>query len=131
MNGKKGFTLIELLITVAIIGILAAIAVPSYQSYLQRGHRAAAQSAMMDIANREHQYFLANRSYGNLVALGYMLPTEVSKFYSFNGSDITIDNSASPPSFAIRLIPGGSQTSDGWLQLDSTGAKTSQYPGKW
>jgi type IV pilus assembly protein PilE len=36
---------------------------PSYQEYVKRGHRAAAQSEMMDIANRQQQFFLANRSY--------------------------------------------------------------------
>lgn len=120
MKSQKGFTLIELLITVAIVGILAAIAVPSYQSYVQRGHRAAAQSAMMDIANLEQQYFLANRSYADLTDLGYTLSSDVSNFYSCSATPGT----GTVPSFTISCNATGSQTSDGNLSLTSEGVKT-------
>lgn len=68
---QRGFTLIELMITVAIVGILAAIAYPSYTASVQKSRRADAQVALMEIAQREESYFLRNRSYGDTTALGY------------------------------------------------------------
>ncbi len=48
---QQGFTLIELMVTVAIVGILASIAYPSYQSSMQKSHRADAKSALLELAN--------------------------------------------------------------------------------
>jgi type IV pilus assembly protein PilE len=58
-----GFTLIELMIVVVVLGILGAIAYPSYSQYVKRGHRSAAQQLMMKIASREEQYVLDARAY--------------------------------------------------------------------
>lgn len=78
-----GFTLIELMVTVAIVGILAAVAYPSYQDYIARGHLSAAQQFVMDIAQREEQFLLDNRSYAaNFAALGMGVPAEVSPRYA-------------------------------------------------
>ena len=123
-NKTQGFTLIELMIVVAIIGILATIAYPSYLQYVIRGNRTAAQSQMMDIANREQQFLLADRAYADkdtLEASSYALPTEVSAKYSY---DIDVDNAATPPTYIITFTPIGSQVSDGDLTLDSAGVKT-------
>lgn len=118
---QNGFTLIELMITVVIIGILASIAMPAYQEYVKRGHRAAAQSEMMDIANRQQQFFLANRLYAATVgALGYTLPALVSARYT---AGIAADNAATPPDFTITFTATGPQASDGVLTLDSQGRK--------
>lgn len=60
---QKGFTLVELMIVVAIIGILAAIAIPSYQEYVNRARASAATGTLADMRIRMEQYFQDNRTY--------------------------------------------------------------------
>lgn len=120
-----GFTLVELMIVVAIVGILASIAIPSYVEYVKKGRRAAAQSHLMEIAQREQQYLLDARTYAaSLTTLGITTPTDVANYYT-----IQVNVADAPPSFAITATAQGTQTSDGNLTLDSTGAKTPT--GKW
>ena len=120
---QHGFTLIELMITVAIIGILAAIAYPSYTQYTIRANRTAAQAEMMDIANRQQQFLLTNRSYASqaiLQASGYALPSGVSSKYSYA---IAV-GTGTVPSYTLTFIPTGTQVSDGNLVINSEGVKT-------
>lgn len=63
MRNEKGFTLIELLVVVAIIGILAAIAIPQFSSYRQRAFDAGARSDLRNAANGEEAYFVDNDAY--------------------------------------------------------------------
>ena len=128
-GANKGFTLIELMITVAVVSILAAVALPSYQQYLRRGARADAQSHMMDIAARQGQFLIDNRAYAASVsALGMTTPSSVSTKYT-----ITITPATNPPTFTITAAPvsGSSQASDtcGTLTLASDGAKTASGTG--
>lgn len=60
----SGFTLIELMITVAIIAILAAVVVPSYQDYVRRGALSEAFSNLSDLRIRLEQFYQSNRKYG-------------------------------------------------------------------
>jgi len=63
LRNGKGFTLIELLIVVAIIGILAAIAIPQFAAYRMRGYNAAAQSDLKNFKSAMEAYFADNSSY--------------------------------------------------------------------
>ncbi|MFC5697933.1 type IV pilin protein [Pseudomonas sp. GCM10022186] len=117
-----GFTLIELMIAVAIVAILSAIAYPSYQQYVQRNKRVAAQEFMMLISSRQEQYLLDRRQYSNNVtALGLTTPTEVSPNF-----DITIApvNTDTPPTYTITASPKGSMAGTSTLTLNSLGQKT-------
>jgi type IV pilus assembly protein PilA len=62
-RNRKGFTLIELLIVVAIIGILAAIAIPQFSSYRQKGYNAAATSDLKNAKTTMEAYYADNQKY--------------------------------------------------------------------
>jgi type IV pilus assembly protein PilE len=120
---RGGFTLAELMTTLVILSILIGIAVPAYTQQSIRGRRSAAKAAMMDIANREQQYLLANRSYANTAALtatGYTLPSDVSQYYTWAVNPGT----GTVPSFTITFTPTGAQASDGALTLNQSGDRS-------
>ncbi len=98
MKKHAGFTLTEMLIVVVIMAILATIAVPSYREAVRRSDRRAAQSAMMEIANRERQVFVSNRAFQDEAELAFTLPAELEGKYTYT---ITVDNAASPPTYTI------------------------------
>ena len=120
---QHGFTLIELMVVVAIVGILSAIAYPSYTQYTIRANRAAAQSEMMAIANRQQQFLITNRNYvdkATLEASGYALPADVANKYNYN---IVLGGGA-VPFYTLSFAPIGTQASDGNLAINSDGVKT-------
>jgi len=128
-----GFTLVELMIAVVIVGLLAAIAIPSYQEYIRRGNRSAAQAFMTSVAQKEEQYLLDARQYATVAsnagfsALGLTVPTEVSQYYDLTVAPVGGDTRT----YQIQAAPisGTVQASDGTLTLDNAGTKTPS--GKW
>lgn len=125
----RGFTLVELLITVAAIAILATIAYPTYVGYKVRANRAAAQSFLIDLANRERLHFLDARGYANsLTKLGAAsIPPEISSYYLI--PDPVVDNTAAPPTFTVSATAkvGTMQAKDGDLSINSLGVKSGHW----
>ncbi|MCH9025616.1 MAG: type IV pilin protein [Proteobacteria bacterium] len=71
-NSQRGFTLIELMVVIAIVGVLAAVAYPSYTDYVTRSKRATAKSILVMLADRQEQFFIDNKRYAiDLNELGY------------------------------------------------------------
>ena len=82
MNARvAGFTLMEVMITVAIIGILAAVALPNYFDYVTRSKIVEAKTNLADMRTRLEQYFLDNRSYPAACVAPAPGPAPATKIY--------------------------------------------------
>jgi type IV pilus assembly protein PilE len=131
-TGRRGFTLIEVMVTVAIIAILAAIAIPSYGRYLMRSRRAEAQQLMTTIANREAQYLLDARSYTTTLGAAGLNINGVEGWtctVSCTNGIYTITFALEGTGFRITGTPSGRQTNDGVLALTSSGERTRTVSG--
>jgi len=116
MNRHGGFTLIELLIAVTIVSILAAIAIPSYQSYLLKSRRSDAIVALSRLQLAEEKYRAAHTSYTNIpLALGVASNATPGGSYPSGGGYYNIAVSGyTRSSYTLTATPvaGKSQASD-------------------
>jgi type IV pilus assembly protein PilE len=122
---SSGFTLIEVMIVVVIVGVLALVAYPAYQSSMIKSNRAAAKSYLMDVAQKEQLFFNDTRTYAaDLATLKSSAPDRVSDNYVVDDSFITVTDGP-PPTFIVSATPkaGTIQANDGVLTIDNTGAK--------
>ena len=119
-----GFTLVELLITVAIVGILAGVAYPSYTDYVTRSNRSEAQRELMRFANLQEQVFVDTRAYAsNMKGLGQS--TEKTTTGSTNYQIMV--SAQTSTSFTLTAEAKNNQVNDTGctsLTIDHIGTKT-------
>ncbi|WP_275975282.1 type IV pilin protein [Alkalimarinus coralli] len=130
INKQKGFTLIEIIIVIAIIGILAAIAFPSYQESVRKSRRVEAKSVILEAAARQEKFFSQQYAYATTMnstatvpGLGYNANPFITEsgFYS-----IAITTTGTPAStYTLTASAIGAQAADDCktLSLTNTGVK--------
>lgn len=112
MKDQKGFTLVELMIVVAIVGILASIAIPSYQDSVIKSRRTDATGALLIMANKMERFFTENNTYVGATAVA----GNSTDYFTIT---ITAQNATT---YTLKAAPTGTDAC-GFLTITSTGVK--------
>jgi type IV pilus assembly protein PilA len=118
--GQKGFTLIELMIVVAIIGILAAIAIPNFMQYQAKSKQSEAKTNLGGIYTSEVAYFGEQNAFSNTFSLiGFQVASQGTQRYTFslNGPDTLTSASALASSCTTYTGANVSTSPVGWTAL--------------
>jgi type IV pilus assembly protein PilE len=126
----KGFTLIELMIVVVIVGILAAVAMPSYRNYIVRAARVEAQTELLELASLQEKIFLNSNNYAFSVTTAYNA-TSAGGLGRTSGQtkdgryNLALDITAPAQTFVLTATPvtGGSQEGDGNISVSESGRR--------
>ncbi|WP_426318848.1 type IV pilin protein [Pseudoduganella sp. R-43] len=125
-NRNSGFTLIEALITMAIIAILAAVALPSYKDYIIRGHIPQATNGLSDMRIRLEQFFQDTRTYAGACADGAAAAPPTSPDFTF-----TCTIAADGMSYQLKATGKGPMTGFTYELNEANAKKTSATPTGW
>jgi type IV pilus assembly protein PilE len=128
-NKTLGFTLIELMIAVALVGIIAAVALPSYSSYVKRGNRSEGRAFLMDIAAKQERFYSDNNQFTTTIGstgIGYSEPTSCTASGTQSESclyTLTVATANSNQQFTLTATPTFSDTECGALTLTQDGTR--------
>jgi type IV pilus assembly protein PilE len=124
---SSGFTLVELMVVIAVIGILGAIALPSYRDYVRRANRSDARETLLQVASWAERVSTAT---GKLPVAG-SLPSNLQRTPGDTYA-ISYEPVASPGyGYALKATPQGDQAKDkcGTLKLSNAGERSLDPPG--